>query len=101
MNQKISILEEEKAGLLESLQEEKQMKEAIAYKLDLVAQKDEDSDMIDACYEMIDQVNYLDKENQQLRQEVKDLKNALESKKRLGITEFTPIWDDTKRLKVE
>ena len=82
------------------------MNNSIAFKLkdkcvDLVALEDENSDVIDACNEMIDQVNYLQKENQQLRQEVSDLKKALESKKRFGITEFTPIRDDNKRLKVE
>jgi hypothetical protein len=82
------------------------MNNSIAFKLkdkcvDLVALEDENSDVIDACNEMIDQANALQKENQELRQEVNNLKRALESKKRYGISEFTPIRDDTKRLKVE
>ena len=72
LNQKISILEQEKAELLESLEEERRMNNSIAFKLkdkcvDLVALEDENSDVIDACNEMIDQVNHLQKENQQLR----------------------------------
>jgi hypothetical protein len=45
------------------------MNNSIAFKLkdkcvDLVALEDENSDVIDACNEMIDQVNHLQKENQ-------------------------------------
>ena len=82
------------------------MNNSIALKLrdkciDLNAVEDENSDVIDACNEMIDQVNNLQQENHQLRREILSLKQALESKKRYGITEFTPVREDAKRLKIE
>lgn len=63
------MLEQEKEQLREDLAEAEKMNNSIAFKLrdkciDFNALDDENSDVIDACNEMIDQVNELRRENQ-------------------------------------